>query len=74
MCMNAYDPIMNPTHRQALAGISREAYSYSHKLTRKAVTLLLYVSAQTVHSELDRLTIKHSYSSAVVDATKRQLR
>lgn len=57
MCMNCYDPTTNPTQRQALAGIFREAYVYSHELTHKAVTFLLYRSASSEHSELDLLTI-----------------
>lgn len=72
MCMNRYDPTTNPTQRQALAGISREAYSYSQELTCKAVTFLLYRSAWCVHSERDLLmiVIKTNYSSAVFNATE----
>jgi len=72
MCMSRYDPATNPTQRQALTGISWEAYSYSHELTRKAATLLLHRSAWSVHSELHLLTtvIKANYSSAVVNAAE----
>ena len=75
MCMNRYNPTTNPTQRQALAGISQEAYSYSYELTHKAVTFLLYRSAWSVHSELDHLTIviKTNHSSAVVNTTERWL-
>lgn len=73
MCMNRYDPATNPTQRQALAGISQEAYSYSHEPTRKAVAFLLYRSAWSVHLELDLLmiVIKTNYSSAVVKDAER---
>lgn len=57
MCMNCYDPTTNPTQRQALAGISWEAHIYSHELTHKAVTFLLYRPAWSVRSELPLLTI-----------------
>lgn len=75
MCMNRYDPTTNPTQRQALAGISQEAYSYSHEPTRKAVAFLLYRSAWSVHLELDLLmiVIKTNYSSAVVKDAERWL-
>lgn len=76
MCMNCYDPTTNPNQRQALTGISREAYSYSHELPCKAVTFPLYRAAWCVHSELDRLmiVIKPNYSSAVVNTAERWLR